>query len=353
MSVSMNFATFFGCAKALPPHISVLIRGELGIGKSEGVRLLAKHFGLKLIDKRLSQMSEGDVVGLPLMDGTTTKFCPPDWFMEACLEPRLVFLDELNRATPEVMQAAFQMVLDREHLSGWKLHPESRIYAAINTGANYQVNEMDPALLDRFFTVDLVPTVEEWIENYARANLHEYTCDFIKLNQRFLDPNNKAEASSVEPSRRSWARCDRTLAGMNLMDSPEDPLFFNLCRGFLGNEASIAFCDFVKNMDRQITALNILDEYPKYAAKIAKLGQEKWNYCISKITEHCDKIDLTDVQGDNLKAFAETLPDELVVVAWNSLIKPSLDRKDHTVRVHHALSKLILKIYREDPKKTT
>src|SRR5437867_2646181 len=88
-------------------------------------------------------------VTFPSTDWNVTRFNPPEWYMQACERPMVLFLDELNRATNEVMQAAFQIVLDRQ-LNGWKLHPLTRVYAAINMGANYTVNEMDPALLDRF-----------------------------------------------------------------------------------------------------------------------------------------------------------------------------------------------------------
>jgi hypothetical protein len=32
-------------------------------------------------------MTEGDLVGLPIIEGECTKFNPPDWFHQACNEP--------------------------------------------------------------------------------------------------------------------------------------------------------------------------------------------------------------------------------------------------------------------------
>ena len=153
----MDIKTFSSTIRHLPANVSVLIRGPHGIGKSHLAERAADDIGLPLIDRRLSQMSEGDLVGLPeLVDGVT-RFCPPDWYARACREPVILLLDEINRATPELQQGAFQIVLARE-LNGHKLHPETRVIAAINASAEYQVNEMDPALLDRFWVVDLDPT---------------------------------------------------------------------------------------------------------------------------------------------------------------------------------------------------
>lgn len=348
-SVSMDFETFFKCAKSLPPHISILGRGDHGIGKSQVVFQLGEHFGLPVLDKRLSQMSEGDIIGLPKVEGGVTKFMPPDWYRSACESPHLLFLDELNRATPEVMQAAFQIVLDRVHLSGMKLHPETRVFACINSNQNYQVNEMDPALLDRFWVVDLKPTVDEWVDNYGKKKLHPHVWGFIKANQRHLDPNPKAEAGTVEPSRRSYERLNAALLAANLMDNPEDSLFFNLARGFIGGDAAIAFTGYVKNLDKQITAKNILDEFPKYKGKIEKLGQEKWNICIDKIKEHVNKHGLTEEQGPNLALFADMLPDELIVVLWGTLSTPGMEKMQQVRIAHKAIVKHILRIFKDNP----
>src|SRR5579863_4412898 len=157
----MNFKNLIASCKLLPQDISVLIRGDHGIGKSQVVFALGQHFGLPVIDRRLSQLDSGDILGLPKLENNVTKFMPPDWVMRACTEPVVLFLDEINRAVPEVMQAAFQLVLDRQ-LSGHKLHEGTRVYAAVNTNARYQTNEMDPALLDRFWAIDLEPTDDDW-----------------------------------------------------------------------------------------------------------------------------------------------------------------------------------------------
>jgi MoxR-like ATPase len=170
---------FMEIGQDLPANVSVLLRGNHGIGKSQVIKQLGRRIkdvlkmpSFETIDRRLSQMTEGDMIGLPSTDGETTRFNPPDWYKRACTMPVLLFLDELNRATPEVMQAAFQIVLDRE-LNGWKLHPETRVYAAVNDSASYNVNEIDPALLDRFWCIDLSPTHADWLD-WARSKDPQY-----------------------------------------------------------------------------------------------------------------------------------------------------------------------------------
>jgi hypothetical protein len=289
------------------------------------VRQVAKAFSLPVIDRRLSQMSEGDMIGLPSTDGEVTRFNPPDWYKQACNKPMCLFLDELNRATPEVMQAAFQVVLDRE-LNGWKLHPQTRVYAAINASAAYTVNEMDPALLDRFWTIDLTPTVEDWTV-WARESgaVHSNVVDFIAGNEKWLDSPKQVEPGQISPSRRSWERLSQALTGNSLAETPNDPLFYPMCLGYVGTEATIAFHGFVKTIDAQVTGEEVLADYEAVKKKVKKLGQEKQNVLIEKVADVITKKlkSLTEEQGQNLRKFFIDLPGELRVSAWSKIIQGS------------------------------
>jgi len=333
---TMQVRTFLKVAPALPGTTSVLLRGAHGIGKSQVVRQVAKHFGLEVIDRRLSQMSEGDMIGLPSTDGEVTRFNPPDWYKTACKRAMCLFLDELNRATPEVMQAAFQVVLDRE-LNGWKLHPETRVFAAINTGGSYTVNEMDPALLDRFWTVDLTPDTQDWL-TWAKESgaIHENVVTFIAGNDKWLDPPKSGEPGAVSPSRRSWERLSNALTLARVAEQPDSSLFYPLCLGYVGTEATIAFHDYVKMIDAQVTGEEILNEYQKVKPKIARLGQEKLNVAIEKLADHIIKnvTTVNDVQGKNLKDFMEALPAELRVAAWSKFTASGVEKLELTKSIH-------------------
>lgn len=318
---NMSIKTFLAVSEVLPVETSVLLRGPHGIGKSQVVRQVAKHFNLAVIDRRLSQMTEGDMIGLPSTDGEVTRFNPPDWYKKACTSAVCLFLDELNRATPEVMQAAFQIVLDRE-LNGWKLHPDTRVFAAINHSAAYTVNEMDPALLDRFWTIDLDPTKEDWLTWARNGNVHDHVSDFIAANDKFLDsPTKEVEPGKVCPSRRSWERLSRAMTNAAVIEDPDHALFYPMAMGYVGTEATIAFRSFVKTIDNQVTGEEVLSDYSKVKKKVVKLGQERQNILIEKVSDHITKNlkSLDEKQGTNLKAFMSDLPGELRIACWSKL----------------------------------
>jgi len=314
----MDIATFVDVAKALPTNISVLIRGNHGIGKSEVVHQIARDLGLELIDRRMSQLTEGDIVGLPLLEDGCTRFIPAEFIKIACSRPVMLFLDEINRATQEVMQACFQICLDRE-LNGNKLHPGTRVFAAVNSSAQYQVNEMDPAFLDRFFAIDLTPTPQDffaWAE--TAGQIEPDLIRFLKERESRLEPSD-ANPGTVQPSRRSWARLDRTYKANKVYDLPigeseaAKGRAYSMAIGFVGTEASIELCDFLSKRETRFTAVQILSEYPQHRAKVNKLGQDKLNTLIDMIVDHAKVALLTTQDADNLALFVQDLPGELRV----------------------------------------
>jgi hypothetical protein len=321
----MDIATFVEVAKSLPASISILVRGGHGIGKSETVHQIAEALGLELIDRRMSQMTEGDVIGLPKLENDCTKFLPAEFVRIACQRPVCLFLDEINRATQEVMQACFQLCLDRE-LNGNKLHPGTRIFAAVNASAAYQVNEMDPAFLDRFFVVDLAPTAQDFFAhaegvdaNTGKSRLDSDLIRFLKERETRLDPAVNVNPGKVEPSRRSWFRLDKAYRanGVYEKDFNTDSLAYgraySLALGFVGQECANDLVDFLKKRESRFTALHVYQEYPQHQPKIKKLGQDKLNTLIDMVVDHA-KVNVVSIEeAQNLAKFVSDLPGELRV----------------------------------------
>lgn len=326
---SMSIANFLTVSPVLPREIAIMLRGNHGIGKSQVIKQLAQLTNLPVIDRRLSTMTEGDMLGLPSIDDGVTRFNPPDWYQQACREPHCLFLDELNRATNEVMQASFQIVLDRE-LNGWKLHPETLVCVAVNCSASYTVNEMDPALLDRFWVVDLEPTVTDWLGWARSSGIHSDIVDFITSNEKWLDSPKNCEPGSVQPSRRSWERLSKALTASGLMENPASQGLYSLCLGFIGTEATITFTDYVKSHDARVSGEEILNKYPKVRDRLKKVNnQDKWVAAIEKLAEAVFKeTKLTDTQGKNIGTFMEDLPGELRISLWTKLTTAGVERMD-------------------------
>ena len=319
--MAIDFATFVKVA----PHVAavrkpVLIRGRHGVGKSEVVYQIAGGLEMPVVERRASQMTEGDLVGLPSTDGNVTSFNPPDWFKTACDNPVVLFLDEVDRATIEVRQGIFELT-DSRKLNGHVLHKDTLIFAAVNGGEHgdqYQVGEMDPAELDRWTVFDVEPTTEDWL-TWAKDKVDGMVWDFINQNRNHLEHTGDFEPNKVYPSRRSWVRMNECFTQASLLAEDADvSLMFPLATGFVGFEAAVSFKDFVDNYERQVTIENILDEGKIHLTD--RFGINDHNALVEKMeAKDIFKVALSEERVENLARYFMVVPSEVGMKLWTVL----------------------------------
>ena len=330
--MAVDFATF----SQIVTHVTnvrkpVLLRGRHGIGKSTVVYQFADSKNMEVVERRASQMTEGDLVGLPSVDNNSTRFNPPDWFKAACDRPVVLFLDEVDRATLEVRQGIFELT-DSRKLNGHKLHDDTLIFAAVNGGehgAQYQVGEMDPAELDRWTVFDIEPSVEDWLSWASDSGISQEVFNFVNQNRAHLEHTDDFEPNKVYPSRRSWERLDQCLAQAGLLEEAS-PALFNLTAAFVGFEAAVAFNDFVQNYDRQVSTEDILIKGD--FTKLADFGINDHTAIIDKFeAENTFKDELPQDQIDNLARYFIMLPSEVAMKLWTVMGKGEVN---NTVKLH-------------------
>ena len=331
--MSVDFKTFVSLAPAVSAaRLPVLLRGRHGIGKSQVVYQLAANAGLPVVERRASQMTEGDLVGLPSVEGNRTSFNPPDWFKQACEEPVVLFLDEVDRATLEVRQGIFELT-DSRKLNGHHLHEDTLIFAAVNGGEHgeqYQVNEMDPAELDRWSVWDIEPTVEDWL-SWAKQNVDGLIWDFINQNRNHLEHAGDIEPNKRYPSRRSWDRLDKVLKQADALEAGAP--MFNLAQSFVGFEAAVALNDFAQNYERVVTVDQLLNGERQEALAAFSLNE----HCalIEKIeAEEVLKAEISDEHLSNLASYFVTLPSEAAMKLWGVISQSGV--QENVVRFYGA-----------------
>jgi hypothetical protein len=332
---AIDFKTFLSVAPhVLDARFPIILRGRHGIGKSEIVYQIEKELSFTggVVERRASQMTEGDLIGLPSISGGTTKWNPPDWFNQACQSGVLLFLDEIDRATPEVRQGIFELT-DSRKINGHQLHQNTVIVAAVNGGENssdYQVGEMDPAELDRYTVFDVEPTVEDWL-HWADSKVEGVIWDFINESRNHLEhENGNYEPGKIYPSRRSWARLSQTLSGIR--EEFDGAMLFSIAQGFVGFEAAISFRDFYLNHDRMVSIEDIINDGNVELTKdfdINKHGALIEKMEASKIF---DTSVLTEPQLNNLATYFITVPGEMAMKLF-SIIGRCANR-DNIINFH-------------------
>ena len=325
--MSVDFKTFRACVSpVLAARFPVLLRGRHGVGKSQVVYQPAADLGLPVVERRASQMTEGDLLGLPdnrdvqVNGRKATTFNPPEWFLTACTEPVVLFLFEL---------------CDSRKIAGNTLHPDTVIIAAVNGGehgAQYQVGEMDPAELDRYTVFDVEPSHEDWLD-WAKSNVDTVLWDFINQNRQHLEHTGDFEPNKVYPSRRSWDRLNQTVTPMGCFSEGGDlDLLFNLTTAFCGFEAAVAVRDFVASYDRQVTIEDILDNGD--IDKTTDWTINEHSALVEKMeSAEVFKTEITDDQIVNLARYFVTLPSEVAMKLWTVLGDGEVQ---NVIRTHQA-----------------
>ncbi|MEK7255196.1 MAG: AAA family ATPase, partial [Bacteroidota bacterium] len=198
-----------------PPTQNVLLVGRHGIGKSQIIR---EHYAARrmpVVPFFLGQMSDpGDLIGLMYKNEATghSEFLPP-WWWPLDGKPVVLFLDEMNRARPEILQSVMDLTLNRT-LAGRKLPEGSIVVSAVNEGEEYQLTDLDPALVSRFNVYHFHPTAQDWLIWADKAGIDERVVRFLQKNPTYLDGDDSKElykdgfASSLNksPDRRAWER---------------------------------------------------------------------------------------------------------------------------------------------------
>jgi len=267
-------------------------------------------------------MTEGDLLGLPdtsdLSDGRkATTWNAPDWLVTACTEAVVLFLDEIDRATVEVRQGIFELC-DSRKIAGHSLHPDTLIFACVNGGqhgSEYQVNEFDPAELDRYTVFDVEPTVEDWLA-WAEGKVADQIWDFINHNHNHLEHKDTFEPNKIYPSRRSWERLSQALQQVGKIE--HGTTLYHLSHSFIGFEGAMALNDYIKNYSKVVTPEQILDEGKISLTEGFKINDH--NSLIEKFkAKECFDSELSSGQLQNLAEYFVTLPSEIAMTLWQAM----------------------------------
>jgi AAA domain (dynein-related subfamily) len=190
----------------------VMFWGAPGIGKSDAVRQIAAATGRNVIDFRTNLREPVDMRGIPVpCDKTgTTKWYTPDELpqVERDGERGILFLDEINTCSPQMMAVCFGLVLDRK-VGEYTLPAGWIVVAAGNRVADRAAAQRMPtALSNRFAHHTIVADVDAWADWANKNGIAPELVAFIRLRRELLHVMPK-NGESTFPTPRSWAKCSK------------------------------------------------------------------------------------------------------------------------------------------------
>ena len=306
-NISVNITELKQLLEATPASHNIMLVGNHGIGKSEILSEYYGSLGMPVVALFLGQMSDpGDLIGLPCKDEKTgkTDFMPPYWFPTDG-KPIVLFLDELNRVRPEILQTVMDLALNRK-LAG-KLLPEgSRIISAVNAGDQYQLTDLDPALVSRFNIVNFKPTAEEWLLWARKSGLDPRVVGFIDENRMWLDkdPDQKEGADTgldKNPDRRAWKRVSDVVADKAELKEIDSKIISSI----VGPKAASAFIQNAATR-KILSGREVLSGFGKAKVKdtIAEYGIHQLSVVNEGIYRH---LEVEKVREKDFSTYSENL----------------------------------------------
>lgn len=291
--------------------VPTFIWGAPGIGKSSIVKQITNELGIGFIDLRLALMDPTDLKGIPFYDKEmhSALWAPPAFL------PRegegILFLDELNSASPAVQASAYQLILDRkvgeyELPSGWA------IVSAGNRESDRGVTYRMPLpLANRFVHFEMEVSIDEW-KNWAYASgLDERIIAYISYKNEHLFTFDATKESKSFATPRSWEFVH------NILQSElSEELLLTSISGAVSKEVGVSFLQFTKVMNRLPDLENILTcsegEYSDevdvlYALSIGLVSKLLHNY--------------SDERVENLLKYTLDLKSEFAVMIVQDLQK--------------------------------
>jgi hypothetical protein len=189
-------------------HRASMLWGTRGVGKSSIVRQVADHFGVPLIDLRLTTIEPVDIRGAIYADDTQGKtvWFPPEFLPTADQPEGILFLDELTAADQRLQISAYSLILDRR-VGHYRLPEGWQVVAAGNASFHGAVShDMGTALADRMFHFNVQTVIDAFLSHAVANNFAPEVMAYLKVRPDKLDDTQTQLANDhlIGASPRGW-----------------------------------------------------------------------------------------------------------------------------------------------------
>jgi hypothetical protein len=294
----------------------VFVWGQPGAAKSEGIAQLAIDNDALNVDVRLSQYDSVDVRGIPSPDAATKTTV---WYAPSTLpfvgndfptdRMIILFLDELNSATPSVAAVAYQLINDRrvgEHV----LMDNVVVIAAGNRDSDRGVtNRMPTPLANRFTHIEVVPDAEVWCEDYAvPKGLPPVGIAFLMFRKSLISTFDPARADKAFATPRTWAKA------LRYYDTPMPTAIKQAAMaGAVGDGPAAEFWGFVDVWSR-VPDINEILKTPKTFPVSDEMSMQ---YAVAMTLSGAMTMKTTPA----INLYLLRMPPDYLVMAWHLALK--------------------------------
>ena len=179
-----------------------------------------------------------------------TVYRPPQWLSSALSnvnpeKPGLLILDDFNRAEPRILQGCMQL-LQMHALFSWELPPNWQIVLTANPeGGDYDVNEMDDAMLTRMLHITMQFDAECWAKWAINKGLDNRGIEFLLTYPQTVN--------GIRTTARSFTQFIMQISPLKNMDDEKNLRLIEIIgKGTLEEETINKFMHFCKFVKRKL-----------------------------------------------------------------------------------------------------
>jgi hypothetical protein len=185
-----------------------MLWGTRGVGKSSIVRQVAAHYGVPLVDLRLTTIEPVDIRGAIYADDELerTVWFPPEFLPSPDQPAGILFLDELTAADQRLQISAYSLILDRR-VGHYELPDGWQVVAAGNAAFHGAVShDMGTALADRMFHFNVQTAIDAFLAHAVAQGFAPEVMAYLKIRPDKLDDTQTQLANDhlVGASPRGW-----------------------------------------------------------------------------------------------------------------------------------------------------
>lgn len=310
---------------AIRNNVPVMIWGQPGVGKTEGVAQVCEEHDLVLWDIRLSQYDSVDLRGFPgvAKDGTTV------WHVPSTLpfvgNPRadkkkrhVVMLDEINAATSEATLAVAYQLVNEGRVGEHVLLPGTVILAAGNREGDKGVTRRMPLpLANRFDHAECAVSAKAWCIYMAEKGYPDEVIAFYSWKPTLLSTFDPSKPDKAFATPRSTKR----MIDLWMDTTMPQHIKIGAMAGCVGSGPATEFLAFLDIYANRIRIEDILADPD--GARLPGEHEMALRYSTAiDVSGHMSRK-----TTDKLYRYLVRLGDEYTIVAWDLA-----ERRDPTIR---------------------
>ena len=318
-----------------PQNGVVMLQGKPGIGKTAIVRSIARKLKFQFFEFALTHIDAADLGGLPVikhvkceMDGVMVDvpqmgYAVNDWAVQANSAPSILFFDEANRPTDEVINALLKLFEGHIGLN-FKFNKNVYMISAGNLGMEEDgttVTALDSAMNNRIIHIPFKMTIKDWVTNFAREHVHPLVISFIESHKDHF--HNMVPEQDIYASPRSWTMFSDYLVYHGIHDLEEvQSTVFSLCNRYIGDHSTSAFKMYLDSLlSARIPSMKeIVSRGKKLKSELEALNFPQLTYIVNSF----EIEDIKNCGEKELLTFMNTLTDDQIATMYSRIITSTI-----------------------------